>query len=115
MSKERLAAQCLPSTANCSHVRVTVDGQLAGHVFGCRWNSAGRSVCWITQLVVHRAYRERCLAKGLLRELREDGDEIYGILSSHPAACMAAARAFGGKLSKHLGCELKTELFSRRH
>ena len=101
MSKERLAAQCLPANASSSYVRVTVDGQLAGHVFGCRWEAVGRTVCWVTQLVVHRTYRERGLAKGLLRELREDDDKIYGILSSHPAACMAAARAFGGKRSKH--------------
>ena len=30
--------------------------------------------------------------------LRKNEDDIYGIASSHPAACMAAARAFGGNV-----------------
>lgn len=56
-----------------------------------------KSVCWITQLVVHREYRERGLAAGLLNELKENDDDIYGLMSSHPAACVAAARIFGGE------------------
>jgi hypothetical protein len=60
-----------------------------------RW----KTVCWITQLVVHRDYRERSLAKGLLSELMEANDDIYGVMSSHLAACLATAKAFGGKLA----------------
>jgi hypothetical protein len=33
----------------------------------------------------------------MLKALREDRDEIYGIMSSHPAAILAAAYAFRGK------------------
>ena len=33
----------------------------------------------------------------LLNQLRHDDDDIYGIMSSHPAACLAAAKAFGSK------------------
>jgi len=51
-------------------------------------------VCWVTQLVVHRDYRERGLAVGLLNELRQDGDDMYALI---PAACLAAAKAFGSK------------------
>jgi len=54
-------------------------------------------VCWVTQLVVHRDYRERGLAVGLLNELRQGGDDMYALMSSHPAACLAAAKAFGSK------------------
>ncbi len=54
-------------------------------------------MCWVTQLVVHRDYRERGLAVGLLNELRQDGDDMYALMSSHPAACLAAAKAFGSK------------------
>ena len=54
-------------------------------------------MCWITQLVVHKDYRERGLATGLLSVLREDDDDIYGVMSSHPAACLAAAKAFSSK------------------
>jgi hypothetical protein len=34
---------------------------------------------------------------GLLNQLRQNNDNIYGLMSSHPAACLAAARAFGSK------------------
>ncbi|KAI2375422.1 hypothetical protein LOY91_002179 [Ophidiomyces ophidiicola] len=120
MSAARLRAQCMPNDdddddndggAAASYVRVFVDGVLAGHVFACRWtyrsqddddddndssSSPGRTVCWITQLVVHREYRRRGLATGLLNELRETnssgGGEVCGILSSHPAACLTVAK-----------------------
>ena len=54
-------------------------------------------MCWVTQLVVDRNYRERGLAKALLNQLKHEDINIYGIMSSHPAACLAAAKAFGGK------------------
>ncbi|KAK9241986.1 hypothetical protein V1506DRAFT_509881 [Lipomyces tetrasporus] len=98
LSKDRLRCQYLPEGAACSYVRVTVDGHLAGNAFACRWISNGRTVCWITQLVVHLDFRERGLACGLLNQLREDDDDIYGLMSSHPAACMAAAKVFGSKV-----------------
>lgn len=78
-------------------MRVTVDGVLAGNAFACRWTYNNEVVCWITQLVVHQGYRERGLAQGLLNTIRQDEDDIYGIMSSHPAACMAAAKSCGSK------------------
>ncbi|OAA68081.1 Acyl-CoA N-acyltransferase [Niveomyces insectorum RCEF 264] len=93
MSASRLREQCLPVGAQCSYVSVTVDGVLAGNAFGCRWMYNGQQVCWVTQLVVHRDYRERRLATRLLEKLRKNEDEIFGIMSSHPAACMALSNA----------------------
>ncbi|KAK3059661.1 hypothetical protein LTS18_010329 [Coniosporium uncinatum] len=63
-------------------------------------------VCWVTQLVVHSAYRRRGIASSLLGRLRADVEvqdadsgygkpRLYGILSSHPASVMAFARVFG--------------------
>ncbi len=97
MSKARLRAECLPSGAAWSYVRVIVDGHIAGHVFACRWKHGARSICWVTQLVVDCTYRERGLATGLLTKLKRDSDSIYGTTSSHPAACRAVATALGGK------------------
>lgn len=97
LSKNRLRAQYLPSNALCSYVRVTVDDRLAGNAFACRWSWQDKTVCWVTQLVVHSDFRERGLAAGLLNQLRQDGDAVYGLMSSHPAACLAAAKAFGSK------------------
>ncbi|KAK8036668.1 Acyl-CoA N-acyltransferase [Apiospora rasikravindrae] len=95
LSTSRLRAQYLPEGAATAYTRVSVNGTLAGNAFVCRWKHDGRIICWITQLVVHKEYRERGLAGGLLRSLRGDTDEIYGIMSSHPAACLAAAKCFG--------------------
>jgi len=96
IGKDRLRAQFLPKGSACSYVRVTVDNYLARNVFAYRW-TYNKSVCWITQLVVHRDCRERRLAVGLLNELKENEDDTYGLVSSHPAACAAAARVFGSK------------------
>lgn len=102
LSKDRLRSQYLPDNATCFYVRVTVDGQLAGNAFACRWTVNDKTVCWVTQLVVDRNYRERGLAKGLLNQLKQNDVDIYGLMSSHPAACLAAAKAFGGKHTKAL-------------
>lgn len=97
LSKTRLRAQCLPDGTLCSYVRVIVDDRLAGNAFACRWSHKDKTVCWVTQLVVHSDFRERGLATGLLNQLRQDDDFIYGLMSSHPAACLAAAKAFGSR------------------
>ncbi|KAI9780711.1 MAG: hypothetical protein M1816_002760 [Peltula sp. TS41687] len=99
MSPARLRDQCLPQGAANTYVRVIVDNHLAGNAFACRWMYHNRSVCWITQLVVHREYRERGLAAGLLNALKQDTDEIYGLVSSHAAACLAAAKSLGDPLN----------------
>jgi GNAT superfamily N-acetyltransferase len=82
---------------NSSYVRVSVGGKLAGNAFACRWTVNGKNICWVTQLVVHREYRKRGLATGLLNEIRLDADDVYGVMSSHPAACLAAAKAFASE------------------
>jgi hypothetical protein len=97
LSKDRLRSQYLPDNATCVYVRVNVDGNLAGNAFASYWTVNGKTVCWVTQLVVDYNYRERGLAKGLLNLLKKSDVDIYGIMSSHPAACRAAAKAFGGK------------------
>ncbi|KFY03123.1 hypothetical protein V490_00270, partial [Pseudogymnoascus sp. VKM F-3557] len=95
LSIRQLREQYLPNTAESSYIRVTVDGNLAGNAFICRWKCRDNIVCWVTQLVVGKAYREQGLATGLLRSLREDRDDIYSIMSSHPGACLAAGKSFG--------------------
>ncbi|MCJ1231557.1 hypothetical protein MMC12_008234 [Toensbergia leucococca] len=99
LSKGRLRAEYLPYGSTCSYVRVTVDGSLAGNAFACRWAYDNKTVCWVTQLVVHQDYRERGLATGLLNQFRHYDDDIYGLMSSHPAACLAAAKASGSSIN----------------
>ncbi|KAI0104272.1 hypothetical protein GGR51DRAFT_561081 [Nemania sp. FL0031] len=100
LSPRRLRQELLPDDAATSFARVIVDGTLAGHAFACRWSCNGMTVCWITQLVVRKDYRKRGLATGLLNAIREDTDDVYGIVSSHPAACLTAARAFGPTIER---------------
>ena len=101
MSSSRLRAQCLPSsntqtTAHSIYVRAMDGTELAGNVFATRWTNEGRSMCWITQLVVHTKHRNAGIATQLLRQLREgEQDRGFGLLSSHPFAILAALRAFG--------------------
>ena len=54
-------------------------------------------MCWITQLVVHSAHRNRGVATAMLRGLW-GGEDVwaYGIASAQPFACMALARACDG-------------------
>lgn len=95
LNAQRLRDQCLPEGTNNSYSRVRIDGNLAGNVFACRWSYGGKNICWITQLVVHEDYRMRGLARALLNLLMEETDDIFGVMSSHPAACMAAATSYG--------------------
>lgn len=107
LSSRRLREQVLPDPSAGHYVKVAVGGTLAGHVFACQWNAKQvttnnkRNFCWITQLVVHRDYRRRGLATGLLQILRSnlDNNMYYGIMSSHPASCMAAAACFGPRIN----------------
>ncbi|EGC46687.1 conserved hypothetical protein [Histoplasma capsulatum var. duboisii H88] len=100
LSARRLREQYLPDHATTSYVRVAVDGNLAGNAFACRWKHGGKNICWVTQLVVDRRFRERGLATALLRSICADTDDMYGIMSSHPAACMAAASSYGRGIEK---------------
>ncbi|CAG8136132.1 unnamed protein product [Penicillium nalgiovense] len=103
LSARRLRQQYLPSATDTIvsyYVMVTVDGYLADNTFACRWKCDGMTVCWVTQLVVDKDYRDIGLASGLLRSLRKTTDDIYGIMSSHPAACLAAAKSFGTTIEK---------------
>jgi hypothetical protein len=97
MSERRLRKDYLPEGARSSYVNIHVDDSLVGNAFACRWTYRGRQVCWVTQLVVHRDFRERRLATRLLEKLRKRDDEIFGIMSSHPAALIAISKACGSR------------------
>ncbi|KDN70845.1 putative conserved hypothetical protein [Colletotrichum sublineola] len=47
------------------------------------------------QLVVHSDYREQRPATVLLSTLIDSDDDVFGIASSHPAACKTLAKAIG--------------------
>ncbi|OJJ80737.1 uncharacterized protein ASPGLDRAFT_1501590 [Aspergillus glaucus CBS 516.65] len=79
-----------------SHNPVTADGKFAGNVFACRWEHDHKIICWVTQLLVHKNYRQRGLATDILACLKSNKiSDSYGIMSSHPASIMATASSFG--------------------
>ncbi|KAJ6013285.1 Acyl-CoA N-acyltransferase, partial [Penicillium herquei] len=100
LSPNRLREQYLSAASSTVYARVEIDGVLAGHAFACRWSHKGLTVCWITQLVVDKKFRNIGLATSLLNALRQKTDNVYGIMSSHPAACLAAAKVFGGAIER---------------
>lgn len=97
MSARRLREEYLPDGARSSYVCIHVDDNFRGHAFASRWTYRGRQVCWVTQLVVHRDFRQRRLETSLLEKLRKRDDEIFGIMSSHPAALIAISKACGSR------------------
>ncbi|KAF5695726.1 acyl n-acyltransferase [Fusarium globosum] len=95
LTAKRIREQYLPQDGECWYTRVTSHGTLVGNAFTCRWNHGGRTICWVTQLVVHKEYRGKGIASTLLRMSMADSDDMYGIMSSHPYACVAATAVFG--------------------
>ncbi|KIW28090.1 uncharacterized protein PV07_07774 [Cladophialophora immunda] len=96
MSLERLRQECLADRAENYLVRAMAGNSLVGHAFATCWDVDGRQVCWVTQLCVDPQHRRRRLATRLLLKLRESRENFtFGILSSHPAAILAALRSFG--------------------
>lgn len=98
MTPSYLRRAILPPTLDDSSTYISAtldDGYVIGHVFAVHWLYRGRKVCWITQLVVHRDYRNRGIAISMLRELRGEDVWVHGVASSQPFACMALARACG--------------------
>lgn len=117
MSSQKLKKQCLSDPehtilALCK----TPNHEVIGHAFATYWNygpGALRSslyslhllhntphrlgeVCWITQLVVSAAHRRKGIASMLLRFIRDQRTfHAMGLVSSHPAACIALSELGG--------------------
>ncbi|CAM1503449.1 Fc.00g082250.m01.CDS01 [Cosmosporella sp. VM-42] len=112
LSAKRLRDQYLPANTDCRYTMATTsDDTLVGNAFTCRWDWDGKNVCWVTQLVVHKEYRGKGIATTLLRMSMANSDDVYGIMSSHPYACVAAAATFGSKL--HLLAPANADLISK--
>ncbi|PBK70129.1 hypothetical protein ARMSODRAFT_956185 [Armillaria solidipes] len=98
LSTSKVRALCLSDPVHTSLALCTLnDGSLVGHAFATQWSYDNGLVSWITQLVVHSNHRRRGIATMLLRMLRNgSGSSAFGLVSSHPAACIALS-AIGGE------------------
>jgi len=109
MSASKLAAQCLGSPVNTVLVTCHEGNSLVGHAFATTWDYEGGNclgtfinhhltdpgsgtVCWITQLVVSSDHRQRGIATVLLGCLKGPNHTAFGLVSSHPAACLALCK-----------------------
>ncbi|KAJ7237589.1 hypothetical protein C8J57DRAFT_1193903 [Mycena rebaudengoi] len=90
MGAAKLRDQCLSDPEHSMLVLCTIDNDVVGHAFGTVWQYNGSSICWITQLVVSKNHRKRGIATGLLQLLPGPGFNCsaFGLVSSHPAACL---------------------------
>ncbi|EXA53663.1 hypothetical protein FOVG_01397 [Fusarium oxysporum f. sp. pisi HDV247] len=102
LNAKRLREQYLPENGQCWYVKATFNGKLIGNLFTSRWTWEGKKVCWVTQLVVCEEHRGKGIATMLLRYAMAGSDDVYGIMSSHPYACIAAAATFGSKCPPRL-------------
>ncbi|KAG7453219.1 uncharacterized protein BT62DRAFT_940616 [Guyanagaster necrorhizus] len=91
LSPSKARAECLSDPAHTTLALCTLnDGTLVGYAFATQWSYGDGLVSWITQLVVHSKHRRRGIATMLLRMLRNgSGSSAFGLVSSHPAACIA--------------------------
>ncbi|KAF7377736.1 hypothetical protein MSAN_00196600 [Mycena sanguinolenta] len=91
MSPSKLKEQCFSDPEHSMLALCTVDNVIVGHAFATVWNYNGSDICWITQLVVSPDYRRRGIATTLLHMLPGPGFNcaVFGLASSHPAACLA--------------------------
>ena len=90
--------QKVVATHGSLYIRALLDGVLVGNAFAVCYEHEGRSICWITQLVVSSSYRNRGIAKLLLSRIHQSSPSTetkYGILSTHPFAVCAFLRVFG--------------------
>jgi len=101
-SLKRLVLGAAPEStllATCKNDR----GLLLGHAFANVWNYPGGNVGWITQLVVSRESRKRYIATMLLQVLKMHdlfiNVDCIGLVSSHPAACIALAKLANSHIS----------------
>ena len=95
MSPEKLEEKILPPGTDNIYIRMQINNELVGNVFGARWIYKGQSMIWVTQLCVSSKHRNQGIAKKLLGVLRQKDHSGVGILSSHPFAILAVLRVFG--------------------
>ncbi|KAJ7252130.1 hypothetical protein B0H12DRAFT_1234007 [Mycena haematopus] len=102
MSAAKLRDQCFSDPEHSMLALCTADNAIVGHAFATVWQYNGSGICWITQLVVSRDYRERGIATGLLQLF--PGPDFncgtFGLVSSHPAACLALFKRAHAKSRK---------------
>ncbi|KAF7310584.1 hypothetical protein HMN09_00601200 [Mycena chlorophos] len=100
MSLAKLREQVFPcSSRNFLAVCTGEEGCIIGHAFATLWDfSEGKTICWVTQLVVSALHRQRSIATSLVHMLPRT--YAFGVASSHPAACLAVAKCAHANMRK---------------
>ncbi|KAF7328024.1 hypothetical protein MKEN_00383300 [Mycena kentingensis (nom. inval.)] len=100
MTTAKLRRECLGDPARSFLALCTNgEGNHIGHAFATVWEySPGKTICWVTQLVVCAEYRRRAVATSLLCLFPRA--DCMGIASSHPAACLTLAKSAHANMRK---------------
>ncbi|KAF8921101.1 hypothetical protein CPB85DRAFT_1487079 [Mucidula mucida] len=87
MSAKKLRAQCVGDAKNSNLALCFSGNTLVGHAFATHWDYGQ---CTSSLLVVSADHRRKGIATYLIRSLRGGGGfNVFGLVSSHPAACIA--------------------------
>lgn len=119
MSVKLLRKQCVFDPENCYLARVYAGHDLCGYAFAgiyvisfirlqtlieytnpfpVSWTCKDQGdVCWVTQLVTNTKYRCLGVATRNLLQLRSSKFTMYGLVSSHIAACITLAKCCGSE------------------
>jgi hypothetical protein len=101
MSAARLRSLML-FDSTCGVVVAESAATPVGHAFFATFTTSdGKTIRWITQLVVHADFRRRGIAIGLITTASPDRRNLFalGLVSSHPAAVRALEGAAGSRCS----------------
>ncbi|ETW78571.1 hypothetical protein HETIRDRAFT_323024, partial [Heterobasidion irregulare TC 32-1] len=96
INAQKLKAQCFGAAERTVLVTCHLNDTLIGHVFKTRSRWSARVAGWITQLVVNSQHCRHYIATSLLQTLTFhtlfQRVTVFGLASSHPAACNALAK-----------------------
>jgi len=96
MSYKLLRKQCVFDPEHTYLARVYCGNDLCGYAFAASWHYPGiGEICWVTQLVTSSKYRCLGVASRNLMQLHNQKFVMYGLVSSHIAACITLAKCLG--------------------
>lgn len=83
-----------PKMSICSYARVTIENRTGRERICLSVEREDETVCWCSNFLSTATSGSVDLQPSCCINLRRGNDAIYGLMSSHPAASLAAAKAF---------------------
>jgi len=93
LSSKRLRSQYLFDETCFAITAQNSKDKIIGHAFYCQFPFLEGKAAWVTQLVVHKEYRSKGIAKQLLSKTWSPENLAWGLVTSHPHAVRALEAA----------------------